>query len=40
MCPDKSCAPDTNTTGAKCTAACIQCATGQTCVNNVCADPA
>jgi len=34
-----TCVPDTNTTGADCTAACIHCPGAQTCVNNVCTDP-
>ena len=36
MCPNGSCAADTNTTGALCTSACTQCAAGFDCVNNVC----
>src|SRR4029077_14296517 len=35
-----ACVADTNTTGANCTAACIQCPGTQDCVNNVCSDPA
>jgi hypothetical protein len=36
LCPDKTCANDNTATGARCTSACIQCPTGQACVNNAC----
>ncbi|HEY5451672.1 MAG TPA: hypothetical protein VIQ54_23115, partial [Polyangia bacterium] len=40
LCPNNTCAANTNTTGANCTAACTQCPGNQVCTDNVCSPPA
>lgn len=39
LCPDNTCAANTNTTGARCTSACTQCPGNQDCIDNVCTPP-